>query len=403
MFIKDEISILTMRKKCAICGGRKLEPVINLPNLPLSGIYSTEPMKGALTGIDQQLLVCMDCSHAQLTSQVDPDVLYANNYSFRTSVSATAQKGTKFFLSALDSIASSRQFKCILDVGCNDLYLLKKLKNRAKVRIGIDPLWDSKEDERDDKDITLIGSAIENVDLKSILETPPDLIVCRHTLEHIFEPQAVLEKLFSVAANNALFLFEIPNFDSLLERLRFDQIFHQHLQYFTLLSFRRLLKEIGGVFISHRENYHDWGTLLIAFTKDGKQDNKSDTNFLPLFSISEIHKRYSIFQRQMSVTNNVLKAFEGTKVYGYGAARMLPIMAYHLKNDFSLLEAVLDDDSSKDGLHYSNLPLVIRDMAKIRGIESTSVFITAVDNVKPILNKLIIKRPRNIIYPFHIV
>ncbi len=122
-----------------------------------------------------------------------------------------------------------------------------------------------------------------------------------------------------------------------------------------------------------------------------------------MFDVPTIHERYAIFRRQLSTTNEVLKSFEGTTIYGYGAAQMLPVLAYHLDNDLSLLTAVLDDDPAKDGLYYWNLPLVVRYAATVEDLEDASVFITAVDNVKPILSKLLVRRPRHIIYPFHII
>ncbi|MBL7131599.1 MAG: methyltransferase domain-containing protein [Candidatus Omnitrophica bacterium] len=394
---------LANREECALCRGRQFEIAIELPNLPLTGIYSKEPMKDVVTGIDQQLLICTECGHAQLGKEVPAGVLYGGDYSFRTSTSATAQQGTSFFLSMLEEIAPAKRFKCILDVGCNDLYLLKQLEDRAETRVGIDPLWALEKDRIDGKDIILIGAGIEDVDLDSALEVSPDLVICRHTLEHIAEPQVVLQKLINAAAREALFLFEVPGFEPLLHKLRFDQVFHQHLQYFTLASFKRLLEEVGGVFISHRENYHDWGSLLVAFGKRKKDQKKDSKIFSPLFDVAEIQKRYIIFKQQMSTTHDVLKSFKGTVIYGYGAAQMLPILAYHLGNDLSLLTAVLDDDINKDNLYYWNLPLIIRHTSKMTDLESASVFITAIDNVRTILDKLMTRRPRHIIYPFQII
>ena len=122
-----------------------------------------------------------------------------------------------------------------------------------------------------------------------------------------------------------------------------------------------------------------------------------------MFDVPTIHERYAIFSRQLSTTNEVLKSLEGTTIYGYGAAQMLPVLAYHLDNDLSLLTAVLDDDPAKDGLYYWNLPVVIRHADSVADLEAASVFITAVDNTKPILSKLLMRRPRHIIYPFHII
>jgi len=354
-------------------------------------------------GIDQRLLVCAKCGHAQLAEQVAPAALYDDSYSFQTSVSATARQGTSFFLAMLDDIAADKHFNCVLDLGCNDLYLLQQLRGRANVRVGIDPLWASKEDQRDDTSITVIGAAIEDVDLHSILEAPPDLILCRHTLEHIYEPGAVLQNLLDVAAEDALFLFEMPGFEAVVRRLRFDQVFHQHPHYFTLASFQRLIDKVGGVYISHRENYHDWGALLVAFSHRSKNHGQRNEKLSYGFGVRAIRERYGLFRRQMSTVNDVLKSLEGTTVYGYGAGQMLPVLAYHLNNDLSLLTAVLDDDPAKDGLHYWNLPLVIRRTDSVDDLEAASVFITAVDNVKPILSKLLVQRPRHVIYPFHII
>ncbi len=403
MSIKGESILHSKREWCAICGKRELEVVLELPRLPLTGIYCQKPPEKPVEGIDQKLLLCLHCGHAQLSEQVTPSLLYGEHYSFRTSMSMTARQGTDFFLSALNEVARGRSFRCVLDLGCNDLYLLKQLNHSCLERIGIDPVWAGKEDLRDEKSIRVIGAPIEEVDLHSTLEREPDLIVCQHTLEHLYDPRAVLIHLFSVASENALFLFEVPGFEGLVNRFRFDQVFHQHLQYFTLTSFQKLLYEVGGQYISHWENYPHWGALLIAFHKRAKGQGTKCQRVKPPFGIPLIQERYALFRRQMSHLKDILKSFEGTPIYGYGAAQMLPVLAYHLGSDLSFLTAILDDDPYKDGLHYLNLSPVIRHLSRIEDLKGTSIFITAVDNVEPILSKLLARRPRHIISPFHMI
>ncbi|MBI5741884.1 MAG: methyltransferase domain-containing protein [Nitrospirae bacterium] len=397
-----ESVVVSRRSRCAVCGDNGLEPVIDLPGLPLTDKYSDKPMSGPVGGIDQQLLVCCGCGHAQLADQVDPGFLYGANYNFRTSASASSRQGTDFFLSVLESLAPGRRFKCILDLGCNDLHLLKQLKEKAGARVGIDPLWASREEQRDDMSIDVIGDVIEDVDLGS-LKPLPDLILSRHTLEHIHEPAEVLGKLLDAADDEALFLFEVPGFETLMRRMRFDQVFHQHLQYFTIHSFRKLLEEAGGEYISHRQNHHNWGTLLVAFRKRRTGEVKCCGDVPEVFNMSAIRRRYDIFRRQMSASNEVLESFRNTTVYGYGAAQMLSVLSYHLGNDLSMLTAVMDDDPSRDGIYYWNLPVVIRHPDHFVDITDATVIITAVDSVKPILGKLLDRRPGNVIYPFHIM
>ena len=82
---------------------------------------------------------------------------------------------------------------------------------------------------------------------------------------------------------------------------------------------------------------------------------------------------------------------------------MLPSLAYHMKSDLSILKSVLDDDSEKDGLYYWNLPLSISQTNSIKNLDKVSILITAVDNAKPIISRLLDLRPQHIIYPFNII
>jgi SAM-dependent methyltransferase len=288
----------------------------------------------------------------------------------------------------------------VLDLGCNDLFLLSQLKERADIRIGIDPVWRDREADREDTSVIVYGDNIENIKLSTLPEKP-DLVVCRHTLEHIFEPGAVLNLLLESAAPDALFIFEVPGFDGLISRLRFDQVFHQHLQYFSAASFLRLLKNVGARFLLRRENYHDWGAMAVAFTRTGSRGAPEDSVERP--RLDGITKRYKMFKEQLAETSATLAALDGSKIYGYGAAQMLPVLAYHMNTDFSQLAAILDDDPAKDGIGYWNLPVKVIPSDRAHDISHSSVLITAVDNVQPIMTKLLACRPRHIIYPFHII
>jgi len=393
--------------RCGICG-RMPDAIIDLPGLPLTGLYAKESSKEPVAGIDQQLAVCPSCGHGQLVSQVSPSLLYGESYSFRTSVSDTAKQGTGFFLSKLRQLSADRNFHRVLDVGCNDLHLLRQLDGWVESRVGIDPVWSSDEkrqaqpDERDAR-INVIGAAVEAIDLRQTLEAPPDLVLCRHTLEHIDDPRAVLSKLFEASTEDALFLFEVPGFEALIRRLRFDQVFHQHVQYFSCSSFQRLLEEVGFRYLAHWANYHDWGALVMAFVKNVGQGPRHAAETSPAVNPASVREAYELFRRQMASTNAVLNQLRGTRVYGYGASAMLPILAYHLGNDLSLLTAVLDDDPTKDGLCYGNLPLTIRSPSGVLDLDDASIFLTALDNVKPIMTKLLARRPKHILYPLHLI
>jgi hypothetical protein len=393
--------IINRRSCCCVCGGTSIPSVLTLPRLPLTGRFVRKPQRDFILGFDQELLLCESCNHVQLLNQVNPKTLYDSSYSFKTSLSATARQGTGAFLDFLNQVRGDKKFNCVLDVGCNDLFLINELKGYGKWRVGIDPIWASQDFKNEDSDVLVIGDSVESADLQSLLPAKADLVVCRHTLEHIFDPRPVIEKILDNSVDDSLYVFEIPCFDLLLERNRIDQVFHEHLQYFTRGSIAKLIDVCGAELIDCSFNYHNWGAMMVAFKKKGNSQGVFEQDCL-VFSGEQIEQKYKLFRYQMENTIDILKGLQGN-VYGYGAALMLPVLAYHMKTDLGFLKAILDDDEEKDEWFYENLPLRVCLPKKIKDYEDSSVFLSAWDNVKPIMSKLLSNRPKHIISPLHLI
>lgn len=369
--------------KCRICG-TSCAPVVCFENLPLTDTYIPQGMAapGVEPGYDLTLMLCEDCGHAQLKTPLSPTILYGSSYHFRTSQSANARKGTAFFLSTLEAAAPGRTFSCVLDVGCNDLYLLSQLSDRARIRVGIDPIWRGREAECSDPGIQVFGSTLEELNVLQLMPERPDLIVCRHTLEHVVDPRSVLKRLMEIAAPGALFLFEVPGFETLLETLRFDQIFHQHLHYFSRASFARLLTTVGGRILLIRDNPTDWGAMAIAYQAGTETQSWSHS-----WTCESVQSRYAEFQREMQRIQMHLQQL-AKPVYGYGATQMLPVLSWHLGTDLSEFTAILDDDPSKEGMRYWNLPVPISTHISPGELQSASVLITAIDHASALFRRI---------------
>jgi len=390
------------RTNCIICGAASDEPLIELPNFPLTGIYTGEKMEQTTTKIafaDQSFHLCTNCGHGQISNIIDPDILYDSTYCFRTSASKTAIKANDIFLSFINRITGNRHFKNIVEIGCNDLYLLNSLSCKSEQLIGIDPILKDREQELSNDKFIIIGQLFENINLKDYASSHNMLVLCSHTFEHIDNPQVTLKKLFDYADETTLFFFQFPGIEALVDNCRFDQIFHQHLNYFSSSSFTYLLNELGGELIDHTVNPHHWGSLLVAFKKTKNKIDRpfTDTNFEKI-SPAKILKNYALFKNIMQLTGEHLETLKDEKLFGYGAAQMLPVLSYHLRNDFSAFDFILDDDQTKEGLFYINLPVCIKSPNNLNLTEATIV-ITAPDNSRQILPKAVSLNPKRIILP----
>jgi len=154
--------------------------------------------------------------------------------------------------------------------------------------------------------------------------------------------------------------------------------------------------------IDYTYNPKHWGSLLTIFRKENNKEV-----FLKKYSklIDEkiFVEKYNIFRDGMSLVNRYLKT-SIYPLYAYGAALTLPILAYHLQNNFSKFVAIIDDDGGKDGLYYLNLPVPIIYSSKINeDLKQAAVLISATNFSRIIINKLIGLNPKQIIIPVNIV
>jgi len=402
---KNENQVNLLSECCLICGC-ELNLALSLPDLPLTGIYNRQGFDGSTINYDQELLVCSCCGHGQLKYSINPELLYGNTYGFRTSESSTASKGSDFFALYLESLFPNEHFARVMEFGCNDAYLLERLSAKGERLLGIDPIWRGRESEYNHKNVNIAGAMLQDVDFEKLLGGEPDLVISQHTMEHIEDPKSLIEHLFQRTNENTIFLFEFPCFDPLLENFRFDQVFHQHLQYYSLRSFLTLLQQVGGELIDYTFNHTYWGALLIAFKKTSKistlSKNHACIEIYQETSHYDIQQRYSLFQSQMKTTKSILDSIQSDSLYGYGAALMLPILGYHLGTDFSNFQCILDDDPKKDGLGYPNLKVKIRNPVDV-DFSTINICLTAMDNRRPILRNLVSKQPRRIINPLNII
>jgi hypothetical protein len=161
-----------------------------------------------------------------------------------------------------------------------------------------------------------------------------------------------------------------------------------------------MLEELGCELLDYRININHWGAVLIAFKKSKKISKfKAEARKI---TDEDILSRYKTFKADMKIANDRLLLLRGEKVYGYGAALMLPVLSYHLGNDFAGFEFIIDDDKNKEGLYYINLPVAIRTSDKVRDFRNAVVMLTAIsamNNGRRILAKLFELNPKQIIVP----
>jgi len=370
---------------CNVCGSSSIDQVIDLPSLPLTGLYYpnlTLALKSST--FDQGLCLCTKCGHCQLSNVIDPSVVYDETYTHRSSESPLSRNGNDFLFKYITKSIALSASDCVLEAGCNDGYLLDKLYsfNSLPQYYGFDPIWLS--NKPPEKNFSIFGSFIEDVNPK-LQGINPTLIISAHTFEHVVSLRDSLLLLVEKAAKDARIIIEMPSFDSLIRLKRFDQIFHQHIQYISENSIFELCNQLSCTLNNIAYNYSYWGgTVILDFSK--KPSIKSVSPFSAKQKRLSIESSYNDFLLSInSVANSLHNCLD---VSYLGAAQMLPILHYHVKDSISF-NRVLDDNPKRIGTFLPNLDLPIEPLSSHLSSSSSpaSFIIGAVDSTRALVSR----------------
>lgn len=346
-----------LNKKC-ICGKDILlnkKNSIFLKKFPITEIYTNYYKTSKKYFLDQTVAFCDNCKHMFLTNHINPKHIYDKNYSYSATKTFSGIYSNDFFYEFINShLKSKKKIKKIVEVGSNDLYLLKKFYKKSKNLIGIDPVV--KKDNKYKK-IKIYKEFFDKVNNDKIGNNV-DLIICGHTLEHVENPKLFLEKILYISGKSTKIFFQFPSSESLISNVSFDQIQHQHLNYFSLNSFNKIIKNCGGKLIDYKYNELHYGALMVYFTLNSsieKQIKKIHTK--SNMNKANLTNSYSIFKNHLKlyekVINNYLKRKK--KFYVVGAGAMLPLVNYYMRGIISKADGILDDDKNKIGKYFANI------------------------------------------------
>jgi hypothetical protein len=245
--------------------------------------------------------------------------------------------------------------------------------------------------------IGIIGTTIERA-VKEKGFQPPDLVIARHTLEHVSDPREMLHELVEASSDDCLLVFEVPSLEHLVEAQRFDAVFHQHYHYFDMDSVRRLIWEVGGEYVGHQYNFQgsNGGSLMFAFRRGQRSTLPPSVDIAA--KVLWLKERISLFTSQMELAGTLLDQLPGP-VFGFGAGHMLATLDYHLGHRLDRLVCVLDDDPNKDGFEYRNVNVVVRATPVFSPPEQSSYVITSMENVRSIYQRIQSLNPRRILVP----
>lgn len=263
------IGDLDTKCTCPSCGGLGLVPLYSIDDIPVhSTIQLTDRVKamnfpkGNLT-----LSYCPKCAFL-CNSRYDATVQeYSMQCEESQHVSATFMKfATELAQRWIDKYDIRN--KTIIEVGCGKgefLTLMCELGNNSGV--GIDPSY---QPWRNTSPAISRMRFINDLYSEKYTDIKADVIMCRHTLEHIGQTGEFIRMIRRAIGDrkDMLVLFELPDMTRILKENAFWDVYYEHCSYFSPGSLARLFRANNFNVIELQRDYGDQYILIAAKPTD---------------------------------------------------------------------------------------------------------------------------------------
>jgi len=383
--------------QCPVCEGRNFSELLNLGLSPAANnLMDNKEQSVKAEKFKLGLVFCNKCGYARLSEIVDPEKLFIN-YTYLTGVSKeTVTHFEEFSARIAKRLRSTnrRRFK-IIDIGSNDGTLLKFFKIKNFEILGVEPSKNVSEIANKDGIPTI--NAFFTLDLATKIRNEfglVDVITMTNVLTHVENPKEMLLNARSLLDNKGIIVAEFYYFPKLMENLAFDQIYHEHISYFTLRNFVEMLQSIGLDAFDAELTGAQGGSLRVWICKKGeKRIRPSVGKFLSNEGETDnIINNYYYFSRNVYKLRDEIVYFiknqraQGKTIAGYGASAKATTMINFCGLDSSSILFIADANPLKQEKYIPGTDIKVVSPNMINLLKPSIIIIFAWNLVREIIS-----------------
>ncbi len=363
---------------CRSCGNTNLKRVISLGYQPLANnLLSKKDQNCEMYPLEVNY--CYKCHNCQLSVSVDPKKMFSNylytsstSESFRNHFRLAAEKYVKEF-----KLNPKKSF--IIDIGSNDGVALEPFKRLNFNNIlGIEPAKNLAKLANKKKIKTLNGFLNKKI-IKKIKKNA-DIILASNVFAHSDNLKEMAECMLKLLSNKGTIIIEVQYLMNTLKDLTFDNIYHEHYNYWSLTSLKNFFDQFKAKIFKVEKIQTHGGSLRVYIKKDNKklkveQSVKSFLKEEEQFGIKK-YKTYQEFAMKVyKIRENVLKNIkkiknEGRQIIGYGS----PAKATTALNFFGIsqeIDFIVEDNKLKQGKFIPGVKIPIKSKKFVKNNKNT--------------------------------
>lgn len=343
---------------CRICDQR-LHQFIDLGKHPRADSYRRPDDQSSELMFELKVGVCESCQLVQLIDEVPPEMMFNSNYPFRTSSSQRMQQHFReTALEILDFERRAVSTPFIVEFGCNDGTFLEPIAKLGFTHLGVDPA-SNLVSEAVARGVNAKTGWFDTDTAAEILESarPATVIYAANTLCHISDLASVFKGVDLLLAENGRFIFEDPYLGDIVTNCAFDQIYDEHIYYFSATSMDLIARKFGMKLIDVEHLGTHGGQLRYTVGRQHQTQSRSVVDFIANERKADLHSVRSLeeFAESVEVRRSELPkvlrelASAGKTVAGYAATAKSSTVLNYCGIDRNLLPVIYDTTPEKQG------------------------------------------------------
>ncbi len=355
---------------CHVCGGRTA-PGLDLGMQPVADLLlAPAQLNRPETLYPMQMHHCLECGLTQLGYIVNPSVVY-KNFPFVSGTTQTATRQLQSLPQKLVSMLGLDKNSFAVDIGSNDGTLLKGYIPFNVPFLGVDPSGDPVEIARSQGIETLHAFFTEETAAQILVTRgKADAITACGVFAHIADVHSVMRGVKALLADDGVFANDSQYWLDMVERLHYDNAFHQHLRYYSMRPLINLFARYdmdlfdversdtyGGQirsFACHKGRYA-MSSRVKALLGEEEKAQLYETSTYEKYARDVMQRRRALFEKVYGLVSS------GKKVIGLGAPAKASTVCNYCRLEPDLVQYIAEVNPLRIGMYLPGVHIPIVD------------------------------------------
>lgn len=354
---------------CLICD-TKIDAFMSFGKMPIANGFLSPEQFAEEYFFELRVGFCPQCAMVQLLEQPDREKMFHENYAFFSSTSARMAVHFKEFAGQVMKDHLHSQDPFVVEIGSNDGIMLQNFANAGIRHLGIEPSANVA-DVAIKKGIQTVCKFFDEDLAREIVAEhgQADAFLGANVMCHIPYMHSVVAGIAILLKPDGVVMFEDPYLGDIVEKTSYDQIYDEHVFFFSLSSISFLFEQHGLQVIDVQpQNVHGGemryviahqGAYPVSPAVQAQREKESSLGLQRAETFVQLRRNIEHSRDKLMELLQTLQK-QGKRVVGYAATSKSTTVTNYCGITPDLVEFISDTTPIKQGKYSPGAHIPVR-------------------------------------------